>query len=103
MNDCRKSGSAPGSEDQVMGGSGKKSNNLPAKRRILVADDNEDSVASMALMLKILGNDVRTAVDGVEAIDVAKSFRPSLILLDIEMPKLNGYDACRSIREQSWG
>src|SRR5262245_10848353 len=91
MNDRRKSGS------------GGKGNAPSVQRRILVADDNEDSVASMALMLKILGHDVRTAADGLEAIDVAKSFRPSLILLDIGMPKLNGYDACRRIRELSWG
>jgi CheY-like chemotaxis protein/two-component sensor histidine kinase len=77
--------------------------NSPVMRRILVADDNEDSVASMALMLKILGNEVRTATDGLEAVEVAESFRPSLILLDIGMPKLNGYDACRNIRRQPWG
>jgi CheY-like chemotaxis protein len=91
MNDRRKSGN---------GGEG----DVPSlQRRILVADDNEDSLASMALMIKILGNDVRTAADGIEAIEMAESFRPSLILLDIGMPKLNGYDVCRRIREQTWG
>jgi PAS domain S-box-containing protein len=92
--------STPGSES---GGATDEQSANPAKRRILVADDNEDSVASMALMLKILGNDVRTAADGLEAVAVAESFQPSLILLDIGMPKLNGYDACRRIREQPWG
>ncbi|HKS41023.1 MAG TPA: ATP-binding protein, partial [Blastocatellia bacterium] len=74
-----------------------------AERRIVVADDNEDSAYTMAMMLKIMGNDVRTAHDGFEAIEVAEAFRPELILLDIGMPRLNGYDACRQIREQSWG
>jgi CheY-like chemotaxis protein len=75
----------------------------PAERRIVVADDNEDSAFTMAMMLKIMGHDVRTAHDGFEAIKVAEAFRPELILLDIGMPILNGYDACRRIREQSWG
>jgi CheY-like chemotaxis protein len=74
-----------------------------AKRRILVADDNDDSVASMALMLKILGNEVRTASDGREAVEVAETFQPKLILLDIGMPQLNGYEACRAIRQKPWG
>jgi PAS domain S-box-containing protein len=73
------------------------------RRRILVADDNEDSAASMAMMLEILGNEVRRASDGLEAIEMAESFRPELMLLDIGMPELNGYDACRRIRQQSWG
>lgn len=77
--------------------------NASAQRRIVVADDNEDSAFTMAMMLKLMGNEVRTASDGVEAIEVAEAFRPELILLDIGMPRLNGYDACRRIREQSWG
>ena len=72
-------------------------------RRILVADDNADSAASMALLLEILGNEVRTACDGLEAVEVATAFRPDVILMDIGMPRLDGYDACRRIREQPWG
>jgi CheY-like chemotaxis protein len=72
-------------------------------RRILVADDNEDSALSMAMMLKIMGNDVRMARDGVEAVEAAKEFRPEMILLDIGMPRMNGYDACRRIREMDFG
>jgi CheY-like chemotaxis protein len=72
-------------------------------RRILVADDNADSASSMALLLEILGNEVRTAGDGLEAVEVAASFRPDVILMDIGMPRLDGYDACRRIREESWG
>jgi len=74
----------------------------PARRRILVADDNTDAAASLAMMLEIMGNEVRTAVDGQEAVETAESFRPTVILLDIGMPRLNGYDACRRIREQPW-
>ncbi|HKH47267.1 MAG TPA: response regulator [Thermoanaerobaculia bacterium] len=74
-----------------------------APRRILVADDNADSASSMALLLEILGNEVRTAFDGLEAVEVAAAFRPDVILLDIGMPRLDGYDACRRIREQPWG
>ncbi|MEA2692084.1 MAG: hypothetical protein QOJ16_1471 [Acidobacteriota bacterium] len=74
-----------------------------AKRRILVVDDNEDSAASMAMMLQLLGNDVRMAQDGIEAVEVAEQFRPQVVLMDIGMPRLNGYEATRRIREQPWG
>ncbi|HEV7516913.1 MAG TPA: ATP-binding protein, partial [Thermoanaerobaculia bacterium] len=74
-----------------------------SKRRILVVDDNEDSAASMAMMLQLLGNEVRSAHDGLEAVEVAGQFRPQVILMDIGMPKLNGYEATRRIREQPWG
>jgi signal transduction histidine kinase len=75
----------------------------PARRRILVADDNTDAATSLATVLEIMGNEVRTARDGREAVDVAATFRPDVILLDIGMPIMNGYDACRRIREQPWG
>jgi CheY-like chemotaxis protein len=57
----------------------------------------------MALVLEMMGHQVRSACDGLEAVEIAESFRPDVILLDIGMPRLNGYDACRRIREQSWG
>jgi signal transduction histidine kinase/DNA-binding response OmpR family regulator len=74
-----------------------------ARRRILVVDDNRDATISLAMMLNLMGNETRTAHDGVEAVDVAASFKPDVILLDIGMPKLNGYDACHRIRQQPWG
>jgi PAS domain S-box-containing protein len=74
-----------------------------AVRRILVADDNVDSAESLAMLLEILGHEVRTAHDGQEAVEVAAELRPEVILLDIGMPRLNGYDACRRIREEPWG
>ncbi|MGQ0639743.1 MAG: response regulator [Gemmatimonadaceae bacterium] len=77
----------------------------PALRagRILVADDNPDSLESLAMVLRLRGNEVRTATDGSEAIAEAEAYRPDVVLLDIGMPKMNGYDACRRIREQEWG
>ncbi len=73
------------------------------KRRILVVDDNRDAATSMALMLRLMGNDVRTAHDGIEAVEAAEQFRPQVILMDVGMPRLNGLDATRRIREQPWG
>jgi PAS domain S-box-containing protein len=83
-------------EQQVLPDSG-------PKRRILVVDDNRDSAESMALMLRLFGNDVAIAFNGLEAVDRADSFRPDVILMDIGMPHLNGYDATRRIRQQPWG
>jgi PAS domain S-box-containing protein len=73
------------------------------RHRILVVDDNVDSASSLALLLQFMGNEVRTAYNGVDGVEMAKAFRPDVILLDIGMPKLNGYDACRRIRELPWG
>jgi len=75
----------------------------PAGRKVVVADDNRDAADSLAMLLGLLGHDVRTARDGVEAVEVAEAFRPEVILLDIGMPRLDGYGACRRIRAQSWG
>ena len=72
-------------------------------RRILVVDDNQDSARSMARVLKLCGNEVRTAYDGIEAVKTAGDFRPEVILMDVGMPHLNGYEAARRIREQTWG
>lgn len=73
------------------------------RRRILVVDDNHDAASTMAEMLELLGNEVRVAGDGFEAIAMAESFRPRVILMDTGMPRLNGHDATRRIREQAWG
>jgi CheY-like chemotaxis protein len=75
----------------------------PARRRILVVDDNEDSAMSMALLLAGMGNETRTAHEGLEALEVGATFLPEIILLDIGMPRLNGYETARRIREQPWG
>jgi CheY-like chemotaxis protein len=74
----------------------------PHRCRVLIADDNLDAAASLSLMLQVMGNDVRVANDGLEALAVAESFHPDAILLDIGMPGVNGYDVCRRMRER-WG
>jgi PAS domain S-box-containing protein len=66
--------------------------------RVLVVDDNEDGANSLALLLEIQGYVTRTAHDGLAAVDATAAFRPDVVLLDIGLPKLNGYDACRRIR-----
>ncbi len=76
---------------------------VTTSHRILVVDDNRDGADSLSEMLKMMGNDTRTAYDGQEGVDLAAEFRPDVMLLDIGLPKLNGYEACRRIREQSWG
>ena len=77
----------------------------PVARRfkILVVDDNHDSALSLAMMLSIMGHDTRTAHDGESAVEVAESFQPEVILLDIGLPKLNGYEVAQRIRQQAWG
>jgi two-component system CheB/CheR fusion protein len=71
-------------------------------RRILIVDDNRDSAESLALLLGITGNQTQTAYDGFEALETAEKFKPDLVLLDIGLPKLNGYEACRRIRKEPW-
>ncbi len=73
------------------------------RRKILVADDNVDAAAALAEILGVMGHEVRTAKDGLEALQVAESFRPELLLLDIGMPRLDGYEVCRRIRLRDWG
>ena len=71
--------------------------------RILVVDDNPDVAASLAMMLKMVGNEVRIAHDGREGLRSADEFRPAVVLLDIGLPKINGYEAAKLIRQHDWG
>lgn len=75
----------------------------PGRFRILVVDDNHDSALSLAMMLSIMGHETRTAHDGESAVATAESFLPDVILLDIGLPKLNGYEVASRIRENAWG
>ena len=72
-------------------------------RRVLVVDDNEDSANSLVMYLRLTGHDARAAYDGLEALDAAEAFLPELMLLDIGMPRLNGLDTARRIRQSAWG
>ena len=74
-----------------------------APRRILIVDDNRDSATSLATFLQLLGNETHTAFDGIQAYDMAADLRPDVVLLDIGMPRRNGYETARTIREQPWG
>lgn len=75
----------------------------PGTCRVLVADDKPDALNSLVMLLRLSGHEVAIAHDGQEAVEVAARFRPDVALLDIGMPRLNGYDACRHIRQQPWG
>jgi CheY-like chemotaxis protein len=72
-------------------------------RRILIADDNVDAATSLALLLERAGHDVRVAHDGEQAITAAAAMQAELVLLDIGMPKLNGYDAAQQLRRLPGG
>jgi CheY-like chemotaxis protein len=74
-----------------------------ALRRVLVVDDNVDAADSLAQLLELLGATVRVAYDGEAGIEAAREFRPAVVLCDIGMPKVNGYDLARSIRAEPWG
>jgi two-component system, chemotaxis family, CheB/CheR fusion protein len=81
------------------------SENEPSTRtlRILVVDDNVDSADSLATLLQISGNETALAHDGLAAVKMAEQFRPDVVLMDIGLPRLDGHEAARRIREQSWG
>jgi CheY-like chemotaxis protein len=74
-----------------------------AGRRILVVDDNQDSARSLARLLKLTGHEAHMAHDGGEAVEAAEQHRPEVILLDIGLPVMNGYDVARAIRGRPWG
>lgn len=93
--------SGPAPEEPQPGGAA-----VPAAgrvRRVLVVDDEPDGAESLAAVLSLFGNEVRTAPDGEAGVEVAETFRPDVILLDIGMPRVDGYEACRRIRGRPWG
>jgi CheY-like chemotaxis protein len=73
------------------------------RRRILVADDNADALESLATLLELEGHEVFSAANGALALESAEKHLPEVALLDIGMPKLDGYEVARSIRAQPWG
>jgi len=74
-----------------------------ATRRIVIADDNDDSAQSFAMLLSFSGHEVKIAHDGAEALDVVRSFRPDVAFLDIGMPVLTGYEVAQAVRAEPWG
>jgi PAS domain S-box-containing protein len=81
----------------------KRKDSLRSSLRILIVDDNQDGADLLAMMLESMGNETRVAYDGEEAVSATREFRPDVVLLDLGLPKLNGYDACRLIRAQDGG
>ena len=68
--------------------------------RILIVDDNRDAAGMLAMLLQFSGHETHMAHDGVEAVEATTKLQPDVILLDIGLPRLNGYEAARKIREQ---
>jgi CheY-like chemotaxis protein len=69
--------------------------------RIVVADDNVDAALTLAALLGMHGHDVRTAHDGIEALDEVMRFEPTVVILDIGMPGMNGYKVAAALRERN--
>jgi DNA-binding response OmpR family regulator len=69
----------------------------------LIIDDNIDATHSLALLLDLSGHTIRTAHDGITGLAIAEEFNPHVILLDIGLPDINGYEVARRIRQQIWG
>jgi CheY-like chemotaxis protein/anti-sigma regulatory factor (Ser/Thr protein kinase) len=74
-----------------------------SRLRVLVADDNRDAAESLAALLRMVGHEVRVAYDGVEAVGVASEYRPDAVVLDIGMPKMNGFDVAKKLRAEAMG
>jgi CheY-like chemotaxis protein len=75
---------------------------LSVSRRVLIADDNHDAAVSLSMLLQSLGHDTRVAHDGIEALAEAELFHPEVVLLDIGMPRLDGYETARRIARRPW-
>jgi CheY-like chemotaxis protein len=70
---------------------------------VLVVDDNRDSADTLAMLLELMGHEVRTAHDGLQALEAGNAFEPQVVLLDIGLPKMNGYEVARRMRDSGWG
>jgi CheY-like chemotaxis protein/two-component sensor histidine kinase len=112
--EARSAGEGKGSEfiarlpvlqrSEIQGGTGPDmESDLQPQRRILIVDDNRDSADSLAMLMEITGNKTYMAHDGVEAVEAVEKYRPEVVLLDIGLPRLDGYEVCRRVREQPWG
>ena len=73
------------------------------QRRVLIVDDNRDSADSLAMLMQITNNEAYLAHDGEEAVRAIEKYRPEVVLLDIGLPKLDGHQVCRRVRQEPWG
>jgi signal transduction histidine kinase/ActR/RegA family two-component response regulator len=73
----------------------------PPHQRVLIVDDNADAAESMAMLLRALGHEVRTAPDGPAALERARAFQPDMVLLDIGLPRMDGYEVARRLRGEA--
>ncbi|HEU4931860.1 MAG TPA: ATP-binding protein [Pyrinomonadaceae bacterium] len=71
--------------------------------RVLVVDDNRDSAETLSMLLELMGNEISVAYDGEQALTIANEIKPDVVLLDIGLPKMNGYEVARQIRNEPWG
>jgi CheY-like chemotaxis protein len=71
----------------------------PPAFRILVVDDNKDAAETLAELLRMLGNEVAVALDGTSAMEQVVQFRPDVVLLDIGLPDISGYEVARRVRQ----
>jgi CheY-like chemotaxis protein len=71
------------------------------RRRVLVVEDDIDTLRSFTWILRDMGHDVEFAINGYVAIDVARRFRPDVVLLDLGLPGMNGFEVCRSLKREA--
>jgi CheY-like chemotaxis protein len=72
-------------------------------RRVLVVDDNREAVETLSMLLQLKGHDARVAEDGDEAIAIADSYQPHVIVLDLSLPGMDGYETARQLRGRPYG
>jgi CheY-like chemotaxis protein len=75
----------------------------PTLRRVLIVDDNEDAARSLAMLLRLMGHDVRTAHDGPSTLEMMRAFQPDIAFLDIGLPGMNGYELAKHVRQLPGG
>jgi CheY-like chemotaxis protein len=93
----------PGARDGSAAEPSRPTSAVHASRRILAVDDNRDAVDGLAVMLRLLGHEVHVAYDAAEAIRAAAELRPELVMLDLGLPNVSGYQLARQIRKEAWG
>ncbi|HUS24556.1 MAG TPA: response regulator, partial [Candidatus Binatia bacterium] len=76
---------------------------LPVRRRVLVVDDNQDAADALAASLRSEGHEVHTAYDAAHALEMSERIHPEVVLLDVVMPQVTGYELARRLRAEPWG